>query len=466
MGRGTRKENGETWRRCQEPRCSPPPFADVPPPAHSRPWSWAPRSFPRRRAWHSVALAAAVWSICQVEAPLHHSLSLTQMGWRLLLVGVLGIGLASAVVALTLCPGLWGRQWVSEQLTRTDTVNQCTAGKYSWVSSETTTPARRVPLSHALTDSLLLCLLQEPLVEPSLPHIQALHCRLEAVCQALERADVPSKRETWPEGGDDEEGDPLLTDKVKHVRSYLQTRTRSLRRLHQVQGGLESRLKSLLEDLEGQWAQLEELHTRATLTKHADPKGPRQGDLDSVRRDTQCASTVLDGYRSRLQECQQRHTDSTRLLQELSWSHSHAVSQSLHGSMESVWPEMLLQWNIEQFDTVQQSFLSLEQQTTTFQAHLGGLSRTQDMGSGKGPSTHTGPLGSCSCSASISAPCSCQCRQSPAVPPGHLTPSPSPTSSRLLAPVPDTETPLTLCERSALQLSTAIGRLGKSGQRK
>ncbi|KAM6972875.1 uncharacterized protein FYW47_002948 [Aplochiton taeniatus] len=288
----------------------------------------------------------------------------------------------------------------------------------------------------------------------------------QAVSGILERADVLSTP-TRPEGREREEGDPLLADKVEHVRSYLQKRASSLRRLHQVQGDLEALLKSLLEDLEGQWAQLEELHTRATLTKHGDPQEPGQGDLDSVRKDTQCVSTVLDNHRSRLQVCQQHHRDTTRLLQELSWSHSHAVSHSLHSHMESSWPEILLQWNIEQFDQVQQSFLSLEQQTTTFQAHLGGLSRTQDTGPGKGPPTHPGPLGSCSCHASPSAPCSGRCRRSPAVPPEHLTPSPSaPTSSRLLAPAPDTGTPLTLCERSALQLSTAIGRLGKSEKRK
>lgn len=36
-----------------------------------------------------------------------------------------------------------------------------------------------VPLTQALTDSLLLCVLHEPLQVPSVSHIKALHSRLE-----------------------------------------------------------------------------------------------------------------------------------------------------------------------------------------------------------------------------------------------------------------------------------------------
>lgn len=85
--------------------------------------------------------------------------------------------------------------------------------------------------------------------------------------------------------------------------------------------------------------------------------------------------------------------------QELTWSRTHIsnhMSRSCSGA-ESVWPELLLQSNIEQvsgnictagtkpaelrprlylqFDKVQESFLSLEQQISTFQAHLEGLGK-------------------------------------------------------------------------------------------
>lgn len=40
-------------------------------------------------------------------------------------------------------------------------------------------PGHCVHLALALANSLLLCVLQEPLPDPSVPHIQTLLCRLE-----------------------------------------------------------------------------------------------------------------------------------------------------------------------------------------------------------------------------------------------------------------------------------------------
>ncbi|KAM4627633.1 uncharacterized protein ACJ7VT_002580 [Polymixia lowei] len=247
--------------------------------------------------------------------------------------------------------------------------------------------------------------------------------------------------EAPPEGANQRDGESTLIDKVKRISSYLQQRTRSLRRLLRVQGELEARVKDMLEGLELLWTQLEELHTRVTLTKDWS-EGRR--DLSTVKTEAEDLSTVLGQYKSRLQRCQAYQGDSTQLLQELTWSHTH-ISHSV-SSGESVWTELLLQSNIEQFDKVQESFLSLEQQTSTFQAHLEGLGGGIQEG-------HAGPLSGaerapCSCSVSSqSLPCPCE---------GHTTD---------VTPDEDAPPP-TLCERSALQFSTAIGRLRRSGRQK
>lgn len=59
---------------------------------------------------------------------------------------------------------------------------------------------------------------------------------------------------------------------------------RSLDRLVQVQGDFEASVKDVLEGLDGLWAQLEELHTRVTLTKEAS-RGLR--DLASAQTDAE-----------------------------------------------------------------------------------------------------------------------------------------------------------------------------------
>lgn len=132
----------------------------------------------------------------------------------------------------------------------------------------------------------------------------------------------------------------------------------------------------------------------------------------------------LGRYRNKLQSCEAHLKASTELLQvrfsssykkqvpfefcrlkntfalflqELTWSHAHVSSQLNISCSESVWPELLLQSNMEkvprpssawtffmnsfrtetfvssQFDEVQEIFTPLEQQAHTFQTHLEGL---------------------------------------------------------------------------------------------
>lgn len=158
------------------------------------------------------------------------------------------------------------------------------------------------------------------------------------------------------------------------------------------------------------------------------------------------------------------------MSQDLTWSHTH-ISNSVRCGGESVWPELLLQSNIEQvhsillldkqlyavrwlnpaknkktslslqFDKLQERFLSLDQQTCTFQAHLEGLGSQERHA---GPPARTNEARSCSASTS--------------------------PSTRASSADPDTDTeaeaPLSLCERSALQFSSTVGRLRLSGRKK
>ncbi|KAM6988077.1 uncharacterized protein LKV04_010813 isoform 2-T2 [Tautogolabrus adspersus] len=321
--------------------------------------------------------------------------------------------------------------------------------QYSWMPRRRS-PGPGIPLGLALADSLLLCLLQEPLPDPTVPNIKTLICRLESVFYKLEEADIGS-HETLEEM----DVDSKLTDNVKLIRTYLQKRMSSLCRLVQVQGDFESSVKDMLEGLDGLWAQLEELHTGVTLSREGS-QGHR--DLASALTDAETLFAVLGRYRNRLQHCQSLLKESTQLLQELIWSHTH-IRNSVSSSSESVWPELLLQSNIEQFDKVQENFLSMEQQTSTFQAHLEGLGKEHQNGNA-GLIAHAKGADSGSESPQTSLHLHSGC-----------TNVVSPEDQSLpfaLEKNPDREKNplLSLCERSALQFSSTISRLRKSGRRK
>lgn len=226
-----------------------------------------------------------------------------------------------------------------------------------------------------------------------------------------------------------------------------------------MQEDFEASVKDMLEGLEGLWAQLEELHTGVTLTKEGN-HGHR--DLALAQTDAETLFAVLGHYRNRLQCCQTHLKDSTQLLQELTWSHTH-ISNSVSSSSESVWPELLLQSNIEQFDKVQESFLSLEQQTSTFQAHLKGLGKGNQEG-------HAWPLahanGAHSRSVSPQTSLHLDSRRTSDVEHHNSTSASTSVSSMDTDADTEIDSPLSLCERSALQFTSTIGRLRKSGRKK
>ncbi|MEQ2182943.1 hypothetical protein GOODEAATRI_027410, partial [Goodea atripinnis] len=143
----------------------------------------------------------------------------------------------------------------------------------------TRTPGIEVPLALSLTDSLLLCVLQEPLEDPSVSHIEALHSRLEAVAHTLEKVNFGSEviLEEVGQG-------TRLSDKLNLLCAYLEQRIGSLQALVQVQTDFESSVKDLLQGLDGLWTQLEELHAGVTLTKK-DSQGNK--DLASAQADAE-----------------------------------------------------------------------------------------------------------------------------------------------------------------------------------
>ncbi|KAM3615511.1 uncharacterized protein V6R79_003313 [Siganus canaliculatus] len=403
-------------------------------PAVDRPqppsWSHALKTLRPCRRWYSLAAVGAVWSVCQVEAPLHSS-SQVDVCCRLALVWLLWLFLGGCVHALKRC--LRPEQEQGEPLLEMQqevTVAESRNNQYFCMS---TSPDHHSPLALALADSLLLCVLQEPLSDPSLPHIKNLVSTLESVSKTLNKAHNGPR--ATPEESDQ---DSALTEKVKLIRDYLQQRMKSLHRLVQVQGDFEASVKDVLQGLEGLWAQLEELHTGVTLTKE-ESQGHR--DVASAQKDTATLFAVLGHYRNRLQSCQAHLKDATQMLQELTWSHAH-ISNSVSCSSESVWPELLLQTNIEQFDKVQESFLSLEQQTTTFQAHLEGLGN-QNQSSPHLHNTRTSDDVSLEVSSSNSA-----------------------SSVDVREESEKDKAFQSLCERSALHFSSTFGRMRKSGRRK
>ncbi|XP_068580983.1 uncharacterized protein si:ch211-151h10.2 isoform X2 [Cebidichthys violaceus] len=415
--------------------------------------SWLQTLRTLRQGWYSFASVGVVWSVCQMEVTVHPSLLLVDVCWRVLLVCLLWMVLGGCVHVLKCCLRPEQNQGECPLKMQQEVAAENKNYHYLW-RFQSRSLDNDVPLALALADSLLLCVLQEPLLDPSVPHIKALLSRLESVCHTLEKADIGSEATLEDMGRDS-----VLIEKVKLIHTYLQQRSSSLCRLVQVQGDFEAIVKDMLEDLEGLWAQLEELHTGVTLTK----EGSRgHGDLASAQTDTETLFAVLGHYKNRLQCCQAHLKESTQLVQELTWRHTQ-ISNSVSSKSESVWPELLLQSNIEQFDKVQESFITLEQQTSTFQAHLEGLGKVNQEG-------HTGPLdqanGAHSCS--VSPQTSLHLQNGSTTHEKHRNSTSASTSVSSKEVDKDTEINsfLSLCERSALQFTSSIGRLRKSGRRK
>ncbi|XP_020784326.1 uncharacterized protein si:ch211-151h10.2 isoform X2 [Boleophthalmus pectinirostris] len=279
---------------------------------------------PRKNLLRVVAVAV-VWSVCQAEAQEYLSISgllCLCLVWMLLAVGAHALQkhLQNGHIEV-----------FKEEHPQQTHVEVChfSPRPVQW--------SRPGPLALVLADSLLLCVLQEPLEGPSVAHIQALLSSLQLVSQTLEEAD------THPEEAI-EDVDATLTDKVGLIYSYLQQRVLLLSELVEAQSSLEASVTDMQQGLNRLWAQLEEMHTGVTISK----KREREcRELPSAQADVKIMLTEVDEYRNKLQSCQSHLKDTIRVLQELTWSHTN-VSHTVNSSIESVWPEKLLQSNIEQ----------------------------------------------------------------------------------------------------------------------
>nr|XP_057936653.1 uncharacterized protein si:ch211-151h10.2 [Doryrhamphus excisus] len=379
-----------------------------------------------KKAWCTFLPAAVVWSVCHLEA----ALSLVDVCWSLSLLCSLWAALGGCVYLL-MCylrssypPGGTAPRLQEEVVTKSEVLFE-----------RSRSPDKHIALGLILADSLLLSVLQEPSPDPSGPNMLDLLSRLEAVSNTLDPADLVLDVPTQSQ---------VLTDKVTLIRTYLQQRTTSLRTLVQVQADFEAGVKELQEEVELRWAQLEDLHTGVTLTKEG---GQDHRDLASTLKDAETLFAVLSRHRSQLDDCQELLKDSTHLLQELTWSHSRALPclGSNSRTSESLWPEVLLQSNMEQFDKGQERFLSLEQQTSTFQAHLEGLvadrassSPSLDLNSGL--------------SSNVSS--------------DHWESTTTADSDSEVDADSDTDAQPSLCERSAFKVTSTIGHLRKSSRKK
>ncbi|XP_034024387.1 uncharacterized protein si:ch211-151h10.2 [Thalassophryne amazonica] len=403
------------------------------------------------RGWHALTPAGALWAICHFEVLLDSSVLLVDTCWRLLLVCMLCLVLAGCVYTLKWCLQSQQRQvkivhQTQENMTEKDNNSGVPAPR---------SPGSHVGLSLGLTDCLMLCVLQEPLADTSGPHIKGLLCRMESVSDILEKAEAAS----YEDAKDRDDKDSILAGKVKLLLTYLQKRTELLRRLVQVQGNFEASVEEMLHRLKGLWTQLEEQHTRVTLTNK---EGSQDFvDLASARSDAEMLFAVVGHFKTEIQCCETHLKDSTQLLQEMTWSHTHA-SHSVSSSTESVWPELLLQSNMEQFDKVQESFLSLKQQTSTFQAHLQGLKRESRDGHTR-VHNHTG--GALSSPVSSQTSLHLQSGHPGDVSANKQNPTP-PMSESSVDVDSERDTRLSLCEKSALHLSTTMRQIRKSGKRK
>ncbi|KAJ8368666.1 hypothetical protein SKAU_G00086940 [Synaphobranchus kaupii] len=396
--------------------------------------------------WHTVVLAGEVWALCQEEAPLHPSLYLGQVWSRSLLAGCLWFSLALCAFFLK---AVFQRrhQQVAPSLQNQEVIRERAAGQQASLPNGRNVN-RPVPLTNALMDSLLLCLLSEALENPCPPHIQALAHRLEMVNLTLRRADVlgDSLQRGGIQGLRGSEEPPLLTDSLQGICTFLQQRVRLLRALDQAQGDYGYSMQGIKEVLEQHWALLVQLHIRVTLRRkrseaeecvHTAVKKAREGEeeIEMALRNVERFSMEQAQCKGRLQQSRTHLSDITRMLQELGGS-LRALGERGGAGTESLWTERLLQSNTQQLEEAVQDSLSLERLTSCFQTHLEGL-RVDMVGNGE-PRPH--PYLSSSARTLPRPPCR------PPAPPA----------------LPPAATPLTLCERSAQRLSTTFNRLHSS----
>ncbi|KAL7878878.1 hypothetical protein AOLI_G00098520 [Acnodon oligacanthus] len=331
----------------------------------------------RLKHWPSwlqcLVQVAVLWLVVQEEAPLHPSVNLLESGHRLFLAGLLWVGLGLCV---SLFQFLYHYRETQKQESREVSQNS----KNSEVTVREAEQVKQACQQHAghlvamvsaLLDGMVVSLLHEPRSNSSLPQIRGLLTRLEAVSQAVSKGSF--HRGQQPQASDEEgkvsDEESSLKDRIKHICTYLQDRVSVLRSLLQVQDNYGACVTDIQQGLQVHWELLENLHTRVTLKPE---KCQGLEDPHTVLLDTESLRTQLGLFRSRVHECQTHLNTSTQLLQELE-SSQQVLADTVGEILEASWTKDFLQCNTQQFEKVHEDFMSLEQQTLTFETHLRGL---------------------------------------------------------------------------------------------
>ncbi|KAL6479182.1 hypothetical protein MHYP_G00126150 [Metynnis hypsauchen] len=328
----------------------------------------------RLKHWPSclqcLTQVAVLWLVFQEEAPLHPSVSLLESGYRLLMAGLLWVGLGLCVSLLQF---LYHYRETHKQESREVSQNS-ESSEVAVRGAELIHEACQqhlVAMVSALLDGMVVSLLHEPLSNSSLPQIRGLLTRLETVSQAVSKGSFHKGQQLQ---ASDEEGkvsdeESSLKERIKHICTYLQDRVSVLRSLLQVQDNYGACVADIQQGLQVHWELLENLHTRVTLKPE---KCQGLEDPHTVLLDTESLRTQLGLFRSKLHECQTHLNTSTQMLQELE-SSQQVLADTVGETLEDTWTNDFLQCNTQQFEKVHEDFMSLEQQTLTFVTHLRGL---------------------------------------------------------------------------------------------
>ncbi|XP_018980442.1 uncharacterized protein si:ch211-151h10.2 [Cyprinus carpio] len=324
-----------------------------------REWTWMRlhwRNWPR---WSPCL--ALMCLVLLAESPLHPSVSLTEAVGRLLLAGL--VCAAMGLYALAFQFPLRYEQKVKQHLPCNGEVivRQTAENQQASISPQQDAGHLESQVS-ALAEGLAVSLLQEPLPDPSEPHIRGLLTRLEAVSRTLHRKSY------------EEETEEKEKCAIQDIRSYLRDRVSGLRSLLQVQRECDASVCAVQSGLQKRWALLEELHTRVTLRPDSTQEAH---DPHTVLTDTESLFSELGQFKSKVQQCRTQLETNINLLQGLRSSHQH-LNATFGATTDSVWTKELLQSNTDLFSEIHEDFMSLEQQTSNFVIHLRGLKASEE----------------------------------------------------------------------------------------
>ncbi|XP_069039185.1 uncharacterized protein [Lepisosteus oculatus] len=313
-----------------------------------------------------LALAAAAWARALQGAPLSSRV--------LLLPGDRPEAPLPGLWAALLSPCLLALLWKLRQarllrkaLSWEAVVTESSRGVLACSSAGARDGCAALTAAQALIDALQLCLGSEPLEETSLPHVQGLTHRLEAVRRSLLSAGgvLSSVASRPPAAG---LSDPQkLTDRLQRLSLYLKRRLELLRKLLQAQSKFSDSVQDVLQWERRGCAQLDRLHCRT-----AESRGREA--MVSILKQLESFSSELGQYRNKLELCHTLHSTATRLLQKLDSSSAKFRAsvglQSQGLECGAVWTERLRGANTKQFEEASADFLSLVRLASHFHTHL------------------------------------------------------------------------------------------------